>query len=431
VIDIDSMNADWPWAEEHGRPVAPALRRLADEGVVFPHLQSQGAWTLPAVVSLLTGAWPPPSEVAAGTLPLLAPGEVLLPDVLEAYGYHTTALWGRTIPADFAALGAAFDTSLGLPAGETGFDAQLDGWLEGPPAEPFFTFLHQVDLFRPEPAPPDAWLHRHQAAAAACARGTALPERLFWRLQEELGPAAALEHFRGHLLGTLAWYDASLERLLAGLTARGLDRRTVVVVLSNHGDDLLEHGVLGHNAPFQTVLEVPLILRDPASRSQGLRLEQRVRTVDVAPTLLARAGIPPAASMVGRSLLPLIADPTQPWPDEPAFSLTNQTGAALVEGDLKLLRWRPWSDRAPHGPEVRGALATGLFDLAADPGERLDLSGRHPNQNAVLGARLDAWLAERAAQARGGAAEPVTPALERTLREGGYWEVVQPAGEAP
>jgi arylsulfatase A-like enzyme len=226
--------------------------------------------------------------------------------------------------------------------------------------------------------------------------------------------------------GALGHYDTALAGLFEALGARDLGSRTVVMVLSNHGNDLLAHGVLGHNVPFQTVLQVPLIVRDPAATARGATRPERVRTMDVAPTILARAGIPAAASMDGRSFLPLLGLSDEPWAPETAFSLTNRGAVAVLDGDLKLLRWSPFSDRAPRaGPAPEGATATALFDLAADPGETADLAGRRPEEAAALGARLDAWLAEREAEARTGRREPVTPALQQALQERGYWGVVQ------
>src|SRR5439155_26224363 len=108
------------------------------------------------------------------------------------------------------------------------------------------------------------------------------------------GPSGR-ERFSRYYDDRIAAADTLIARLLAELDARGLSDEVVVVVTSDHGEALWEHGFVGHgctNTPFEGMIKVPLIIRASAhGAARGRRIEQPVSAVDVAPTLLALTGL--------------------------------------------------------------------------------------------------------------------------------------------
>jgi arylsulfatase A-like enzyme len=189
-----------------------------------------------------------------------------------------------------------------------------------------------------------------------------------------------------------ALYDAAVagsDRLAGGLVdglrAAGRLERTVVVVLSDHGEELYDHnGYLYHACSvYQTTLHVPLGIAAPGLVPAGATVPETVELLDVAPTLLALLGLPPLAETQGRSLLPRLEGREEPAAEpRPAFS---QHGAAplytVLAGGWKLV-YNPRGiapvciPGAPPGHYPIGK--TELYDLGRDPGETTDLAAGEP-----------------------------------------------------
>src|SRR5262249_55583178 len=153
--------------------------------------------------------------------------------------------------------------------------------------------------------------------------------------------------------------DDTLAALLAALDRRGRLRETLVVIVADHGEELLEHGGKGHQRTlFDEVLRVPLIFYWPGQLTPGRTVPDGVRLIDVMPTLLSMAGVKRPPPMQGRDLHPLLDGSTLPV--VPALS------ELLVDGrrvrSLRTLGFKV----IDQGP----GLDSGGFDLRADPGER-------------------------------------------------------------
>lgn len=169
---------------------------------------------------------------------------------------------------------------------------------------------------------------------------------------------------------TITSLDREIGRLLAAIEGRGLDTRTIVVYASDNGFLFGEHGKVELRWPFEEVLRIPLIVRDPRTReASGRHAAQMALNIDVAPTMLAWAGLEVPAVMQGVSLVPALRDPQAPG-----------RRAWLVEN------WREFPYRTPSYQGVRTdrwlyveyepPFPPTLHDLRADPGQHTDLLGR-------------------------------------------------------
>jgi arylsulfatase A-like enzyme len=164
--------------------------------------------------------------------------------------------------------------------------------------------------------------------------------------------------------------DDAFGRLRAELERRGLWQDTVVVVISDHGEEFLEHGGLEHGRALHgESLDIPLLLRVPGA-SPGRRVERLARQVDVMPTLLELAGLTVPPGLDGGSLLPALrgAAPLAPVAARSALRLEGQPQSAVTTSRYRLIVVE----------EPGGGRAARLYDRRRDPQERRDLGASLP-----------------------------------------------------
>lgn len=187
--------------------------------------------------------------------------------------------------------------------------------------------------------------------------------------------------------GAVSHIDREVGRILDALEQAGIAERTIVVFSSDHGDQLLEHGLMGKNCFFEASIRVPFVIRFPGRVKPG-RYDELVESVDLLPTLFELAGLPEPYANQGRSLVPLIAETDRPYePREAVFSenvipevITSpgnfefefQKGRGIKgirHPDAKMVRTRRW--KYVYYPEGYAE----LYDLEADPQEMHNLAG--------------------------------------------------------
>ncbi len=478
VIDIDTFRADHLGAIREGRPVTPALDALAARGTRFTNAYSQSGWTIPALVSNLTGTLPVVIAAEDGEVAWRPAGTRDLAEIVAMYGYSTAAFWGTTIPGTMAAaISPAFQTN-SVHQGKLSSPPthEVTEYLADRPVEPFFAFVHDIDLHHPT-----AYMTEDGRVPfdnRSIPRGVSNYQAIFDRVRTSDGDEIAAQTMLARYDGVIHLYDAAVGRILAALEDAGLADHTVVVVTSDHGEDFVEHSVAEHGLLYDTTLHVPLIVADPAAPG-GRTVDVVVQSVDLAPTLLARAGIPVDRSMDGRSYLSLLGGTGEageaPYTERPVFSLTEACHVSLRTRTAKLIlrdtrlhadrRWQPvggknnvvvtlgafadahdlgnalladcsgitapadavtHTERGP-GPEE---LAIELYDLTTDPGELANLVSVQPQLAQELLGPLLRTLADRRRALAGAQKETMTPATVRAMKEQGYWGLLQPGGGA-
>jgi arylsulfatase A-like enzyme len=414
VLAPDTLRGDRVGATRSGAPVMPHVDALAARGVTFTHVYSQSGWTLPALASLLSGRYPLVGTQQGGNpAGYLRADLATLPERFAAAGYDTAVFWGAGISDAAPEFSRGF-AHVGRDVGSDYAEAVL-AWLDartGAADKPFFALVHNVDLQFPlAPAPGDPLL---ATAHPAADRGM---DPVLAALSATAGRDAAAASLTAAYDATVTRYDAAIGRMVAGLAPRGVADDTVVIVTSNHGIELGERGSFFHGTVSDTNLHVPLVVMDPAAAGPGRRIETLVQTVDLAPTLLLRAGLTTGPELVGQSLLPLFRDPpageqAAAYVERDVFSFNSASLVSLRTPTHKLVRMND-----PRGGGVR----TQLFDLVADPSERTELRGPAPGTE-TLAPRLETWLAERVAETAGTPAAD-NPKLKQALQESGYWGV--------
>jgi len=416
VYLVDTLRADHLGCYGYGRDTSPRIDAFAAESVLFEDAVAQSAWTRPSVTSLLTGL-DPHSHRVQERLDGLPESFDTLPEILRREGYQTAAFVSSAVITAKFGFGQGFDTfrqrvketiEPERPTSEWVNEEALR-WLEQrDPDRPFFLFLHTLDPHMPY-RPPEPF--RRRLAPDADPRAGGVEEVV--ALRDGLRPTTAHDREEIPALydAEIAGNDAAFGRLLAELRARGLYDPLLLVFVSDHGEELFDHGGWEHGATlYQELVHVPLLLKLPRGVGAGRRIGEKVRQVDVLPTILDVLDGETPRGIQGRSLLPLLQAPSRRPPA--AFSSLDLDGRrieSVVLGDRKLIHTLAHNQR-PVGLE--------LYDLASDPGERRNLAAANPDAVRAL-----SWLLEQ--RARTGAprkAPPVAldPELEKELRALGY-----------
>ncbi len=440
VVLFDTMRPDHIGPYDAARPT-PAMSRLAASGVTFLNAFSTSSWTRPAIGSLLTGVRPlvhgaetPADGVRADM--------VSLPAVLQAHGYRTFALshngnFAREVGLDrgFDGFVEVFlDPARYLTARAAGpealaayyWDVHVAPFLDSAGDQPFLVWLHDIDPHSPYAPPPPydggrlLWRQDPAAASGEEARSaTAMLELVnsgLMRLErEELETLVALYD------GEIAYQDRVLATLLARLAARRTPRNTLVVLVSDHGEEFLGHDRVGHgNSLYDNTLRVPLVLALPGVLPAGRRPAATAQLLDVAPTILDILGVAAPAPWQGRSLVPAIFGPATLRPPDPAFArLVTREGLPTEVESVVQGRWK--LHRQSHPDRAAGYE---LYDLETDPGETRDVWSRHHVRGRALADLLAAQHAADAARTPNRhdtpAVSPLRPATREHLQALGY-----------
>jgi choline-sulfatase len=340
LVSIDTLRADHVGAYGAQTGATPNLDTLAADGVVFLDALTPVPVTLPAHASMLTGLLPHRHGVRDNGLYRLPADVPTLAQALANGGYDTAAVIAA----------AVLDRQFGLDRGFRTYDDAVSGAAGLAIAE------------RPAAAVTDA--------ALAAASRLKPPFFLFVHYYDPHAayrpPAPFAERFAAQPYdGEVAYADSEVGRLRREILARGLPKESVFVVTSDHGEGLGDHGEATHG-PFlyQSTLHVPLLVVAPGRWPGRRRASGLVSNVDIAPTLLALAGLSAPPNLDGRDLASLVREEaTSPrtLPLETEFALNAYGWSPLVgltDGQLKWI----------------GAPDEELYDLRSDPGEARNLA---------------------------------------------------------
>ena len=430
LISLDTLRADHLSAWGYARETSPRLAELAQRAVVFEEAYSHSQKTAASHMSLLTGVHPEVHGVgnpgSSRTRARLSEAIPTLAEQLRAAGYRTHAIHGGgNVSAEYG-----FDRGFDRYDQDSDLERLLARARErvaqaGRDGAPLFLFLHTYKIHGPyTPREQDARRFVDPAYAGRIvsswkqlrelAPGWPERNRLYWERVDASSPAD-LRHLSDLYDAGIYYTDAQVGAFLDWLAAQTAWSRTLLIVLSDHGEEFGEHGYLRHTTLHRETLHVPLLMRFPDREPalQPRRVKALARLVDVLPSVLEYARLPLPASLEGHSLLPLLRGEQR----APAFvwSQTKRGGAhALRVGEWKL---------------IRGGDGEQLFRISTDPDERVDLRDAEPARAALLGAQLDALLAA-AASRRAALGAPLEGALDpetaRQLEALGYLEEAPP-----
>jgi arylsulfatase A-like enzyme/Tfp pilus assembly protein PilF len=390
LVSIDTLRADALGAYGNPRARTPWIDRLAREGVRFDAAHAHNVVTLPSHVNMLTGRYPFEHGVRDNNGFRVPKDTQTLAGLLKPHGFRSAGFVSAFV----------LDERFGLANGFDRWDSRVAGgeWSRG-----------FVIPERPGP--------RTVAEAVRWLAGGSGPSFAFVHLYEPHSPYEPPPGFRiageHPYHGEVAAADAALEPLFRPPLKQGRNGRTLVILTSDHGESLGEHGEATHGVfAYEATLHVPLVVYAPALFRPGV-VKQPVRHVDLVPTVLDVLGIDVPSDLPGRSLLPLLAGRGEGEPPRSYFEALstsiNRSWAPLYglrDGALKYIE-------LPL-PE--------LYDLGADPAEAHNLAPTRPQDLE----RLNASLARLRARDRGPAPAREDPETLERLRALGYVAAAQP-----
>lgn len=441
LVSIDTLRADHVHAYGYERETTPSIDRLAAEGVRFADATSQAPHTLASHMSLMTSLWPSFHGVVQGT-DRLRDGIETLAERLRGAGLRTEAI----VEDGFVSAEFGFhrgferydDGAPGIevtPTRAAATFAKAERALDRLAGERFFLFVHTYGPHSPYNAPEPYCSMFDPGYSGPVKPGFGQVPGLEFAAGRLKLDAADLHHVQALYDAGVRAADEALGRFLARLESLGLDRDTLVVVVSDHGEEFLDHKLSlathGHTL-YQELLHVPLVMRLPGVVPAGSVIQDPVALVDVGPTVLDLLGLPLPRDVQGENLAPLLAG--KPAPQRLLYSqeLLHTRQTALRVGNLKFIYMEgPGS----HGlrrllSEYPGMHAyfdspgrKELYDLAADPKEATDLAlGREADVRSFLSAVKDLLArGERfRRKASGETLHPVQSDLDERLKALGY-----------
>ncbi len=404
----------------YGRETTPRLAAFAAQGTSYTRAIAPSSWTMPSIASLLTGLPPNTHGVLGDQRSYLMDGLDTWPERLQREGLIGAAFVANPLllPAGNYAQGFShWEQADAGGHGETAaqLNARLLAWLDGqPPGARWFAWMHYMDPHAPYAAPGEERLR----FAGGYRERRDFTRLLPGELQTGKEPALAPDeqaHAADLYDAEVAWFDTCFGELLEELGRRGLLETTVIALTADHGEELFEHGQIGHGySLYDEVLHVPLVLAGP--RVPIARVATPVGTVSLASTLLLLGGAP--AHELAPALLPV-----GNAPPPPVFSIVR---TQLFGPRHVLLSAQDSSGRKvvlehdEHGTLVR----TLRFDLRADTKEQqpLDPESLAPDVRAAVELRAQqapAW-SDRTARERPPEAQPEVPGVDEALRNIGY-----------
>jgi arylsulfatase A-like enzyme len=397
LIGIDTLRADRttlldPTVE--GRSLTPNLRALASRGTVFGSAVSQSSWTLPSFASILTGRYPQQhgAMFLTGTL---RESEVTLPEVLREAGYATGAVVSHFYVDERHGFSQGFDRFRTdydpmvrtLVNSERVTDLGLE-FLDRHRDDDFFLFLHYFD-------PHYEWMNHAGWDFADSYAGWLREDPMDiynLRAKRHLLETPEVDWLRALYDEEIAYTDAAIGQVLDYLRDHGLLETTAIIVVSDHGEEFLERGWLGHTITLnEEVVAVPLVAVLPGAGGDGTVVESTVETRSLFATVLDYLEIDDT-KRPGASLLPLVRGEAAAAGSDVAYASVwlppdrSDVGKNVVMSSVRSGEWKLIVDH------LRGREQ--LYDLATDPGEAVDLSGERPEKLAELLTLLDDWVAE-------------------------------------
>lgn len=317
------------------------------------------------------------------------PDAVMVQELLRGRGYRTLAVTDGGHMARAFGFDRGFDDFRDGATGVESGTRKLADLIRSAlgTGRPVFAFYHTYEVHSPyDPPEPERTLFGPWPGRIAADSGTLL--RFENTVLAELTPAD-LDFLRGQYDGGIRYTDRVLAGFFAELEAMGFLKNAVVVLTADHGEEFGEHGGLLHRGMlYEESIRVPLVIAGTGVRVG--RVDGRpVSLVDVAPTLLARAGAPAPASMRGRDLLS-----PAPGGAEGGEAVFTQYGP--LRYGVRTREWKLIRNADPPGIE--------LYRMRTDPAERTNLAGERPEAVRELARRLREW--QRSQPALKGASGP-------------------------
>ncbi|MCX7715310.1 MAG: sulfatase [Clostridia bacterium] len=411
LIVLDALRADRLSLYSRSGVRVPNLEQFANDSLVFTHCIAPSSWTLPAHASLFTGLYVSEHkcEFILFPLPILANNRTTMAELLQMQGYRTAA-----VVANFGWLDPKFNIHQGFEMYDCTRTIGILGSLSFHPLLCFFSYLsnrylesivsykqaeyitaHAIDIVR--------ILHKNPFFLFLNYMETHtpyLPPRPFDNIyaQKKFPQLHRLHHYilkitgleqkdvwdaflKTQYDGEIAYLDSQLGVLFSFLKQIGIYDSALIIVTSDHGELLGEHGEYEHHGHlYEPVVKIPLIIKFPHNIKIG-RNDNWINLVDLLPTVLSICNLPVPQDISGRAFG---GDDSRV---AELYSFELGVHKVIYDGNYKYMTYQT-NDQAKQYPYK-------LFDLAFDPNENENLLKEKPDIAATMQKQLKKWESAR------------------------------------
>lgn len=393
LISLDTLRADHLELNGYQRETAPELVRNLKDFVLFKNCWSQWCWTLQSHQSIMTGLYEVEHNVPE-FYPSTPEHLVTLAEMMKSRGYMTAAFTGGAKVAAYTGLCKGFDRYFDNEQKRIG-GIELLGtwlrtkkWLKENAGNDFFLFFHTYEIHSPYKTnipEYDDMFQTYKKGNPGKGKGDIFNvkremigagwDRANWyrRNNQEKITGSDLDVIRGYQ----DYYDGSirytndyfLREFFSFLKTLGIYDDTMIVILSDHGEEFFEHGRFYHfDGLYEEYIHVPLLFKFPQSQNGGTVIEQDVETIDVLPTVLDALEIPIKHPVSGQSLIRLIKQGKRNPSNRSSrnYVFSQSTAKFAVKKDKIKLLLRGRVDHKLNGkiPRIE------IYDLSKDPVEQ-------------------------------------------------------------
>ena len=415
LLTIDTLRADMLHCYGYSTALTPNIDRLAASGIRFEQAITGGSWTQAAFPVMMTSSY---AAMYGGCLGRLvterpSPIETLATHGYTTGGFSTNPHLSRTTGYDrgfhhFSDLvpteanprlrqikggqrllrnpllhyGLRLLGNRMRPARLYSSAAELTDsacrWLESI-EPPFFAWVHYMDMHWPYHL--EEGLTHPRDIAQAWQDLAIMNGRSNFNGKEPI-TTTQRKHFVGLYEKSLHYLDAQIGRLMCSLEKLGFDSNTIILLLSDHGEEFLDHGRWGHweSNLYDEILRVPFIIRmSDGSASQVIR--RQVRLLDLMPTILDLCGCPLPSDLMGVSLVPVCTHNESEYEVEMAISEMRRDPWHRIAVRTEAFKYI-WDSKRPNEPD--------LYDLRSDPGETRNVREHFPQEVSQFQASVEA-----------------------------------------
>jgi arylsulfatase A-like enzyme len=377
-VTVDTLRADRLGAYGYEKIDTGHIDALAKRGVLFSQAAAQVPITLPSHASIFTALNPITHNVRENGAYVVSDDETTLAEILKEHAYATAAFLGAF----------PLDKRFGLNQGFDIYDDDLQVAGQKPQmrqwqGHEFSSFERKAEhvvraaldwLTKNRQQKFFIWLHVYD------------PHRMY------IPPPPFREQYKDRPYdGEVAYVDHALGSFFKKLEEWELLENTLIVFLSDHGESLGEHKYLGHGERlYQPSMHIPLIMSHPGELPEGKVVDSLVRSIDIMPTVLDILSIAPPKNIEGVSLLSLMSDDGGEAAELSSYGETLLHKLRYGKDELRSFRTKKWKYiRFVHDQKT---VAEELYDLEADPGELVNLSGSKTSVVEKLSSQLDGFV---------------------------------------
>lgn len=424
LVTIETFRADHASLYGYSRETTPNLAKLAAEGAVFTNHHPQAPYTRPSLSSLVTSRYPVSLGITEN-LPPLPTSAVTMAEMLADGGYVTSGFVAQFLLSAHYGFNQGFHYFYNHP-NDTSVDTvyrDLLPWSEAHLPDNTFVWAHLFDPHGPYRPPAEFVspfendpLWNADLATLTSGKGK-LTGSFIPGYVEEAGQAQRRQYVARYD-AELAYVDTRIGQLVDWIKAKGISNSSLVIISADHGESMTDHGrYFCHGSLYDHDLRVPLVVWAPGRVGAGTVVTARTAHLDLVPTMLDYAGIPPGASLKGSSLRPLLegnGKAAQPYTVAVSGQGEEEAVAIYSDDPLTVL-----VDYAGNPTEA--------YELAADPGQLHNLLPDRKADADRIAAGYRAWMAAQlvddvAKPKPKAKAKPKSTEEEEMLRKLGYLE---------